>query len=390
VDADNRYLARSWALLTRDRGWHKPVLALCAVSLVPIVGHIGVEGYALEWARLTAWDVDSSPKQKGVDVGECLVSGLRALGVRIAWAFLVGVVSAFLLALPLVSGLFELVQPAVQFVVMGATAALALRATIYHQLGAGFSVSHVWEMAKRRPGGFMRVCGISLLFYVALVLLLVVPWSVALGVYLVQSSMLTYAEPVVSGYASSQEVRLFAAELMRFLGTSGTLISYSILVVSVTSVFRELLTNTACGLWFRNFDVPAWGASSDPLPPETPVDGGFAALPPVGGYVAQDPYQQADPYQQVYSQADSQQWVPAQDAYPPVDAYQPDPYPQQDAQWVPEQDTYPQPQEWDPFGYPVPDTPADAQFDPEPQPVQVPTYDLPSLEEIDASSTPEE
>ena len=66
------YYSRSWALLTRDKGWWKILLVAGIASFVPIVGPLGVFGYALEWARLTAWGVDASPKQKDVRVGECI------------------------------------------------------------------------------------------------------------------------------------------------------------------------------------------------------------------------------------------------------------------------------------------------------------------------------
>ena len=56
---EESYASRSWSLLTRDEGWIKPVLVLAAARLIPIVGGMGANGYALEWARLTSWGVDS-------------------------------------------------------------------------------------------------------------------------------------------------------------------------------------------------------------------------------------------------------------------------------------------------------------------------------------------
>ncbi len=41
----DHYFARSWALLTRDRGWVKPVLLMTVALLVPIAGILGVAGY---------------------------------------------------------------------------------------------------------------------------------------------------------------------------------------------------------------------------------------------------------------------------------------------------------------------------------------------------------
>ena len=66
---DKKYFSRSWALMTKEKGWIKPILLMALACFVPIVGALGVLGYACEWARLSAWGVDSSPKQKGVKVG---------------------------------------------------------------------------------------------------------------------------------------------------------------------------------------------------------------------------------------------------------------------------------------------------------------------------------
>ena len=92
----DRYLARSWALLTRDRGWVKPVLLMTVAVLVPIVGLLGVLGYALEWARLTAWNVNAAPKQRGVDLGACIKSGWRGFVVMLVWGIVSGVVIAII------------------------------------------------------------------------------------------------------------------------------------------------------------------------------------------------------------------------------------------------------------------------------------------------------
>ena len=78
ADGKPHYISRSWDMLTRDKGWIKVILLLALASFVPFVGLIGLVGYGLEWARLTAWGIDSSPKQRGVRIGECLASGWRA------------------------------------------------------------------------------------------------------------------------------------------------------------------------------------------------------------------------------------------------------------------------------------------------------------------------
>ena len=95
--------ARSWALLTRDRGWIKPILAMIAATLVPIVGLLGVMGYAAEWARLTAWGVTSSPKQKNVRVGACIASGWRVFVVTVVWSIANSIILGLLALVPLLA-----------------------------------------------------------------------------------------------------------------------------------------------------------------------------------------------------------------------------------------------------------------------------------------------
>ena len=38
----DQYFSRSWKMLTRDKGWLKPVLLLAVGSLVPILGFLVV------------------------------------------------------------------------------------------------------------------------------------------------------------------------------------------------------------------------------------------------------------------------------------------------------------------------------------------------------------
>ncbi len=57
-----RYFSRAWSLLTREKGWWKPVAVCAAADLVPVAGPLGVLGYRLEWARLVAWGADVSEK----------------------------------------------------------------------------------------------------------------------------------------------------------------------------------------------------------------------------------------------------------------------------------------------------------------------------------------
>ena len=74
---ETRYFSHAWALLTKDKGWPKVIVMLALWMLIPIVGWLWVLGYEAEWARLIAWGVEGSPKQKNINLSQCLTSGWR-------------------------------------------------------------------------------------------------------------------------------------------------------------------------------------------------------------------------------------------------------------------------------------------------------------------------
>ena len=86
----------SWKMLTRDKGWIKPILMLTLVGWIPILGQIAILGYGLEWARLTAWGVDAAPKQRGVAYGKVLATGGIAFLVMLTMGLVTGIVDTIL------------------------------------------------------------------------------------------------------------------------------------------------------------------------------------------------------------------------------------------------------------------------------------------------------
>ena len=143
---ERNYAKHSWELLTQQPGWIKPVLVLSAAMLVPIVGSIGVTGYGLEWARLTAWGVDAAPKQKNVQVGKLIASGWRAvvisLVIVLCFSAVVGLLS---FVANLINGSFgTLLELLIQLVAsvaelfLGVFISIAsVRAAIYEKISAG-------------------------------------------------------------------------------------------------------------------------------------------------------------------------------------------------------------------------------------------------------------
>ncbi len=253
------YLSHSWGLLTRDEGWIKPLLVLAAAQLVPVIGPIGVNGYVLEWARLTAWGVDSSPKQKGVDIGGCIKSGARALAVSLGFGLALGFFNAILNVIPLIGTLAAL---AVGLLTGPVIAMATLRATIYQQIGAGYQLDRLYDMVKRDSNGFLRVTGIFALLAAALAAVV----SLFVGGILLSKmgdiiDLAMYLEN--TAYPNDAYV---VSMMFGIIGTSLPLMFVVGYIISIAGTCVSMLTTNATALWMRQFDVQNWGESADPLP----------------------------------------------------------------------------------------------------------------------------
>lgn len=261
------YFSRSWALLTKDKGWIKPLLVMGISSIVPIVGALGVSGYILEWARLTAWGVDSAPKQKGVDVGQCIKSGWRGFLAAAGWGLALGVINAALTWLFDGSTFASLITLPIGALAAPILAVCSLRATIYQSAGAGYQANRIFEMVKRDFSGFLKVVGMYLLIsaVVALaatvcILALLLPAIVHVGLL---ASQYEYG-----GYSGGSSVYVVDRLLSMFTGMLPIIVVMGYLF-SVMESFMASMLYTGLGLWMRQFNVPAWGASADPLPDST-------------------------------------------------------------------------------------------------------------------------
>ena len=262
---ERNYAKRAWALLTRDKGWIKPVLVMAAASLVPIAGPLGVSGYALEWARLTAWGVDASPKQKDVQVGTCIRSGWRACVVGIGWGLCLGIVIGIINfvtgVIPGVLGDLIQVLTAIAFFVaelflMVAIVVAEIRTAIYERIGAGFRADRIWEMIRRDTKGFVQLVLFTLAWgIVAAIVSFIIMLVIGLAFVPVMIS---------SSYTSSEY-----AMMMALSQTIGIVIVLALVFGYAFSIFVSgymLVFYNAVALWMRQFDVPSWGRSEDPLP----------------------------------------------------------------------------------------------------------------------------
>ncbi|MDO4405473.1 MAG: DUF4013 domain-containing protein [Atopobiaceae bacterium] len=258
---EETYWSKSWELLTRDKGWYKPLLVLAAAQIVPIVGAFGADGYALEWARLTSWGVDSSPKQKNVDIGACIKSGARAFVVALGYGFVIAAVRMILSAIlgPAIGGLLSAVLGLAGMVIV---AIAKLRATIYQNIGAGYQVERIIDMIKRDTNGVLRITGLAILLGLGVSAVAVILYGIVLIPKLggiVIELMRADAYGYVDEYA-------LAGMMITKLGEAMPLLFVFSYPVAIAAVFMNLILNTSVGLWMRQFDVQNWGKSSDPLP----------------------------------------------------------------------------------------------------------------------------
>lgn len=328
---DTKYFSRSWALLTRDKGWIKPMLVMAAATFVPIAGPLGNKGYALEYARLTAWGVDAAPKQKNVDVGKCIGSGFRGFVVDLGWGFVFGlayVVAALISSLlPDMAGIvlaqmvsFALSVVSIFFYIVLHIA--ELRCAIYENIGAGYRPDRVLELIKRDTNGFMKVVLVS---FVSSLIIGVITFVIIIFCLLI---FMPFFFELVSGHVDE-------AALVRKLGMSMVWLFpicgvFGYAASLVGNILRVLILNCV-GLWMRQFDVPRWGRSEDPLPEGTqPFGPNRQTHVPYAGPAQHPRQQQVQPNNDPNRPASSPQGNPAeapqqrrQDAPRPKPASQP-------------------------------------------------------------------
>lgn len=304
-DQNRAYFTRSLALLRKDKGWLKPLLVMAAASFVPIVGLLGVQGYALEWARLTAWGVDAAPKQKDVRIGECIKSGWRGFLGGIGYVLIGALINSLVTTIIGDNAVSDIIGLVVSLTASVVYVVAALRATIYQDFMAGYRFDRIWEMITRDPEGLFKILIINTVISFVIVLIstvlttivllpVIFKWALALDDSTLATLDLEYIDAATMRYLFFGFVDAMASSAPWL-----TLITY---IATVGGTFSTLINHTATGLWMRNFNVASWGASEDPLP--------MAAGLPASGYTTQPGYGQPTGYG--YGQPYEQQAVPEQ------------------------------------------------------------------------------
>lgn len=296
MNAQNLGFMSSWHMLTRDKGWVKPVLVLTLVGWIPILGQIVLMGYGLEWARLTAWGVDAAPKQRGVDYGKVLSTGGRAFLVSLSLGFVIALVlqvvfpgslymlftgltagNAVSVATAMASGAAMSILTMMASIAMGTfLQAATLRATLYDSFSAGWRLDRLFQMIGRDFGGFLKVLLVTLIggaisgvyaFVVSMVLMLVV-----MGGVMSATAFVGLSGSYMNGwhFLLEQLLRIGAGPLLLFI----VVVIALAFVGSAISTAMSLVSMNAMGQWFCRFDVHRWGVSADPLPSDVPHRGG--------------------------------------------------------------------------------------------------------------------
>ena len=281
---ETKYFSHAWKLLTGNKGWFKVVLLLALCEFVPILGFLGVLGYLYEWARLVAWGAEAAPKQKNIDIGGCVKGGWRVFVVMLGY----GLVCALIYAV-LANAFGDSFEGWPSFLIMVLMIFVntfievaGVRASIYQGIGAGYRVDRLWDMVKRDAGGFAKVTGIKLLVELICGAIMIVPMMIFIF-YLTGAAISAYsATSLLTGPSN-------------MLGQAMTTSAIFVAVAMVLGSFEGIINTLLMALWIRQFNVPAWGASKDPLP-EPAMASVQATLPPVplqGQQPPQEPYQGA-------------------------------------------------------------------------------------------------
>ena len=265
--SSDRYFARAWRLVTQEKGWWKPIFLMAVAVLVPIVGPLAVLGYQLEWARLLAWDVNEPMRRHDIHVGALIVSGWRGFVAMLGWGIANAIVGSVLSAVPGLGGLLDLAWTICGIFISMMIMVAAIRATIYQKIGAGYSAKNLWKMAKRDMGGLARVW---LIDFVASIIGGIVAIVILVGSAISAIPNIAYSANMLYNYGSVMSQRELAFYTFDLLGNLFGSIWPALLLLVFIGLFLGTLVTTitfaALALWMRQFDVPAWGKSADPLP----------------------------------------------------------------------------------------------------------------------------
>ena len=314
--ADRRFFGRAWASLASTRNVFGKLCLIALLQFVPVLGQMVTLGYFLGWVREAAWGMETPMPAHVLSGGDASFwpRAAKAWVVSLLYGLVGGTFYAVLCA---VWVLFGHMQPGiVDDVVLGVLVALGLfggiwllifyyvglvRLAIYNRFGAAWQWGACLRMAGRDFGGLVK------LFFGTLGLNLLISLFVGIigalmGLIFMASALVT---PSLTGLAG-----LFSADLDTLVAALISLTGAFIVglpLLALLSFFLNipfLVISAVCwralGNWATQFDVPRWGAMSDPLPEPRAVEAALpvcpvAPTPVVTPSVASAPTQPVDP-----------------------------------------------------------------------------------------------
>ena len=243
---DGNYFSRAWRITTDGKDIFKVLLLLTLIINIPIVGIFWALGYVLEWARLTAWGVESYPKTSNMQPGRCIATGFKGTVVGVGWMiivhFLVKAIgfiggNSFLL-----SDLAYLLITVIQVISVCFISAVMLRATIYQNISEGYNFTEIYNLFNKDWKGFLKITGIQMLINIVFMVITTMIFSIFLfGV--VSTSLISMS---VTDLDVSTLIDLIP-------GVSGTSILLLFLLFA-GSIFTAMLHFNMLGLWMMQFN----------------------------------------------------------------------------------------------------------------------------------------
>ena len=257
----DRYFARALRLTTKEKGWWKTPILLLLACFVPIVGPLGAIGYVLEWMRSIAWGNNTGLQGNKIGVAQSIASGWRAFVIGLVYLVAYGLVIFIAFLIPVLNGSLVPLLIVLGLLLTYFVGIAQLRATIYQKIGAGFAVKPIIQMMKHDFLGLGRIFCLSIVINYAA--------SIISSIFMAGSLFSFVVALMGEGFLPGRTMTVSTALRMVSAASSMSMPSFilNFILAGTIGVALNLIVKAALGLWMRQFNLPAWGQSKDPLPP---------------------------------------------------------------------------------------------------------------------------
>lgn len=262
------YYKESMDLLKKEKGWFKKIVLAGLVRAIPIIGWFGETGYYMEWARRTAWGIDSAPDNKA-DSSVCLGAGWRSflamLGYSLAWL----IISCFFVSIefdPFISWLLG-------FFISFILGLAMLLAAIYDDAGAGYGFKRMVDLIKGNPADMFKIIGFDLIYaiitgiiYIILFMFALLPMVLAIANAGIFDLALGSNANMFVDDSLYYNIFMFEDIIAPFLGQVAVFGLVFYIIDMIVKSYRDAIYYTMIALFVRQTNVSAWGDIKDDLP----------------------------------------------------------------------------------------------------------------------------